>query len=75
MIDSHIGMIFEIIFCFCLFEDAGTEIAVVLDGSGSIEPEDFERAKNFIHTLMKNVWRTCFNVSTASTRPSTEIIN
>ncbi|GAA6106326.1 collagen alpha-5(VI) chain-like isoform X1 [Tachysurus ichikawai] len=42
-------------------QDAGTEIAVVLDGSGSIEPEDFERAKNFIHTLMKNVWRTCFN--------------
>ncbi|XP_027027166.1 collagen alpha-5(VI) chain-like isoform X2 [Tachysurus fulvidraco] len=42
-------------------QDAGTEIAVVLDGSGSIVQEDFERAKYFIHTLMKNVWRTCFN--------------
>ncbi|KAG7471282.1 hypothetical protein MATL_G00122780 [Megalops atlanticus] len=41
--------------------DAGTEIAFVLDGSGSIEPEDFERAKGFISNMMKNVWKTCFN--------------
>ncbi|XP_036393671.1 integrin alpha-E [Megalops cyprinoides] len=41
--------------------DAGTEIAFVLDGSGSIEPEDFERAKSFMSNMMKNVWKTCFN--------------
>ncbi|XP_047676831.1 integrin alpha-E isoform X2 [Tachysurus fulvidraco] len=41
-------------------EDAGTEIAFVLDGSGSIEPDDFVRAKDFISNVMKNVWTTCF---------------
>ncbi|KAB5550206.1 hypothetical protein PHYPO_G00051160 [Pangasianodon hypophthalmus] len=42
-------------------EDAGTEITFVLDGSGSIEQEDFERAKDFIYNVMKNVWTTCFS--------------
>nr|XP_015222947.1 PREDICTED: integrin alpha-E isoform X1 [Lepisosteus oculatus] len=42
-------------------EDAGTEIAFVLDGSGSISGEDFERAKEFVTNVMKNVWETCFD--------------
>ncbi|KAK3560669.1 hypothetical protein QTP86_014521 [Hemibagrus guttatus] len=46
-------------------EDAGTEIAFVLDGSGSIEKEDFERAKDFIYNVMKNVWTTCFSCNFA----------
>ncbi|CAM4571373.1 unnamed protein product [Lepidochelys kempii] len=39
--------------------DSGTEIAIVLDGSGSIEPEDFERAKGFISNMMTSFWRKC----------------
>ncbi|GAA6106323.1 integrin alpha-E isoform X2 [Tachysurus ichikawai] len=46
-------------------EDAGTEIAFVLDGSRSIEPEDFVRAKDFISNVMKNVWTTCFSCNFA----------
>ncbi|XP_060744760.1 integrin alpha-E [Tachysurus vachellii] len=42
-------------------DDAGIEIAFVLDGSGSIEKEDFTRAKDFISNMMKNVWATCFS--------------
>ncbi|KAK2831232.1 hypothetical protein Q7C36_016318 [Tachysurus vachellii] len=42
-------------------EDQGIEIAFVLDGSGSIEKEDFTRAKDFISNMMKNVWATCFS--------------
>ncbi|XP_041734259.1 integrin alpha-E [Coregonus clupeaformis] len=42
-------------------DDPGTEIAFVLDGSGSINVTDFERAKHFISTVMKNVWEKCFN--------------
>ncbi|KAI4905176.1 hypothetical protein NFI96_013908 [Prochilodus magdalenae] len=49
----------EIKFVLCLPEDPGTEIAFVLDGSGSIEPEDFELAKDFISTVMRNVWSSC----------------
>ncbi|XP_058270447.1 collagen alpha-6(VI) chain-like isoform X1 [Hemibagrus wyckioides] len=44
-----------------LFSIKGTEIAFVLDGSGSIEPEDFERAKEFIGNVMNNVWTICFS--------------
>ncbi|XP_058270484.1 integrin alpha-E isoform X2 [Hemibagrus wyckioides] len=46
-------------------EDAGTEIAFVLDGSGSIEAEDFVRAKDFIYNVMNNVWTTCFSCNFA----------
>ncbi|XP_076832480.1 integrin alpha-E [Brachyhypopomus gauderio] len=46
-------------------EDAGTEIAFVLDGSGSIEWEDFEKAKYFIYNVMKNVWTSCFSCNFA----------
>ncbi|XP_077064921.1 integrin alpha-E isoform X1 [Siphateles boraxobius] len=42
-------------------EDPGTDIAFVLDGSGSINYDDFERAKDFIYNVMFNVWKTCFN--------------
>uniref|UniRef100_A0A672RTG8 Integrin, alpha E, tandem duplicate 1 n=1 Tax=Sinocyclocheilus grahami TaxID=75366 RepID=A0A672RTG8_SINGR len=44
-------------------QDAGTEIAFVLDGSGSIQPDDFQRAKDFIYNVMSNVWNTCFDAS------------
>ncbi|XP_029467169.1 integrin alpha-E isoform X3 [Rhinatrema bivittatum] len=40
-------------------EDSGTEIAIVLDGSGSIEHEDFQRAKDFISNMMKTFWEKC----------------
>ncbi|XP_060799643.1 integrin alpha-E isoform X3 [Neoarius graeffei] len=46
-------------------EDAGTEISFVLDGSGSINEEDFERAKDFIYNVMKNVRTTCFTCNFA----------
>ncbi|KAG8517128.1 Integrin alpha-E [Galemys pyrenaicus] len=41
-------------------EEAGTEIAIVLDGSGSIDREDFQRAKDFISNMMKNLFEKCF---------------
>lgn len=56
-------------------EDAGTEIAFVLDGSGNIEEEDFKRVKDFIYNMKKNVWITCFSVSQTSNTPSTEVLN
>ncbi|XP_040605034.1 integrin alpha-E [Mesocricetus auratus] len=46
-------------------EEAGTEIAIVLDGSGSIEPEDFQRAKDFISNMMRNFYEKCFECSFA----------
>ncbi|XP_036412752.1 LOW QUALITY PROTEIN: integrin alpha-E [Colossoma macropomum] len=46
-------------------EDPGTEIAFVLDGSGSIEREDFTRAKEFMSNVMKNVWTSCFTCNFA----------
>ncbi|XP_076146788.1 matrilin-1-like [Alosa pseudoharengus] len=42
-------------------DDPGKEIAFVLDGSGSIDPPDFELAKQFIADVMTTVWSTCFN--------------
>ncbi|KAF4012241.1 hypothetical protein G4228_004238 [Cervus hanglu yarkandensis] len=41
-------------------EAAGTEIAIVLDGSGSIEPPDFQKAKDFIYNMMTNFYQKCF---------------
>ncbi|XP_051013864.1 integrin alpha-E [Acomys russatus] len=46
-------------------EEAGTEIAIVLDGSGSIDPPDFQRAKDFISNMMKNFYDKCFECSFA----------
>ncbi|KAI5098705.1 integrin alpha-E isoform X1, partial [Silurus meridionalis] len=54
-------------------EDAGTEIAFVLDGSGSIDKEDFEMAKDFIINVMKNVWTTCFSCNFAIVQFGREI--
>lgn len=48
------------------FSDGGTEIAFVLDGSGSIEADDFQRAKDFISNMTKNIWENCFSVSTGT---------
>ncbi|XP_028643062.1 integrin alpha-E [Grammomys surdaster] len=46
-------------------EEAGTEIAIVLDGSGSIDPPDFQKAKNFISNMMRNFYEKCFECSFA----------
>ncbi|XP_058655030.1 integrin alpha-E isoform X2 [Onychostoma macrolepis] len=46
-------------------EDPGTEIAFVLDGSGSIQRDDFQRAKDFMYNVMFNVWNTCFDCNFA----------
>ncbi|EPY90159.1 integrin alpha-E [Camelus ferus] len=47
------------------FSNLGTEIAIILDGSGSIDPPDFQRAKDFISNMMKNVYEKCFECSFA----------
>ncbi|KAG9486057.1 hypothetical protein GDO78_008897, partial [Eleutherodactylus coqui] len=41
-------------------DEGGTEIAIVLDGSGSINTDDFQKAKDFISKLITNVWIKCF---------------
>ncbi|XP_072909170.1 integrin alpha-E-like [Hemitrygon akajei] len=41
-------------------EFPGTEIAIVLDGSGSIEKKDFEIAKEFVINITRNIWKKCF---------------
>ncbi|XP_025707296.1 integrin alpha-E isoform X2 [Callorhinus ursinus] len=46
-------------------EAAGTEIAIVLDGSGSIDPPDFQRAKDFVSNMMRNFYEKCFECSFA----------
>uniref|UniRef100_A0A4X2M365 VWFA domain-containing protein n=1 Tax=Vombatus ursinus TaxID=29139 RepID=A0A4X2M365_VOMUR len=35
-------------------------IAIVLDGSGSIDPPDFQRAKAFIYRMMQTFYEKCF---------------
>ncbi|NXI41006.1 ITAE protein, partial [Galbula dea] len=52
---------------------SGTEIAFILDGSGSIEPEDFERAKAFIHKMMKTLYKKCFECNFAVVQYGFEI--
>ncbi|KAM6242108.1 integrin alpha-E [Porphyrio hochstetteri] len=52
---------------------SGTEIAFILDGSGSIEPEDFERAKAFIHKMMKTLYAKCFECNFAVVQYGFEI--
>ncbi|XP_044899918.1 integrin alpha-E isoform X5 [Felis catus] len=44
---------------------AGTEIAIILDGSGSIDPPDFQKAKDFISNMMKNFYAKCFECNFA----------
>ncbi|KAM5308456.1 integrin alpha-E [Glossophaga mutica] len=45
--------------------EAGTEIAIILDGSGSIDAPDFQKAKDFISNMMKSVYEKCFECSFA----------
>ncbi|KAM9272449.1 integrin alpha-E [Morus bassanus] len=52
---------------------SGREIAFILDGSGSIEPEDFERAKAFIHKMMKTLYQKCFECNFAVVQYGFEI--
>ncbi|XP_075373819.1 integrin alpha-E isoform X1 [Mycteria americana] len=52
---------------------SGTEIAFILDGSGSIEPADFERAKAFIHKMMKTLYEKCFECNFAVVQYGFEI--
>ncbi|XP_009988429.1 PREDICTED: integrin alpha-E [Tauraco erythrolophus] len=52
---------------------SGTEIAFILDGSGSIMPEDFERAKAFIHKMMKTLYEKCFECDFAVVQYGLEI--
>lgn len=51
-------------------EEAGTEIAIILDGSGSIDPPDFQRAKDFISNMMKNFYKKCFQLCPGAIRGS-----
>uniref|UniRef100_A0A8C0JD11 Integrin subunit alpha E n=1 Tax=Chelonoidis abingdonii TaxID=106734 RepID=A0A8C0JD11_CHEAB len=53
--------------------DSGTEIAIVLDGSGSISPEDFERAKAFIYNMMKVFYEKCFECDFALVQYGSDI--
>ncbi|XP_057570241.1 integrin alpha-E [Hippopotamus amphibius kiboko] len=46
-------------------EAAGTEIAIILDGSGSIESPDFQRAKDFISNMMESIYEKCLECSFA----------
>ncbi|XP_028941763.1 integrin alpha-E [Antrostomus carolinensis] len=52
---------------------SGREIAFILDGSGSIEPEDFERAKAFIYKMMKTLYEKCFECDFAVVQYGLEI--
>nr|XP_013809300.1 PREDICTED: integrin alpha-E [Apteryx mantelli mantelli] len=52
---------------------SGTEIVFILDGSGSIEPEDFEKAKAFIHKMMKTLYQKCFECDFAVVQYGFEI--
>uniref|UniRef100_G3TQD9 Integrin subunit alpha E n=1 Tax=Loxodonta africana TaxID=9785 RepID=G3TQD9_LOXAF len=45
--------------------DPGTEIAIILDGSGSIDPPDFQKAKDFISNMMRTIYDKCFECSFA----------
>ncbi|KAJ7308798.1 hypothetical protein JRQ81_008064 [Phrynocephalus forsythii] len=42
---------------FC--KDLTTEIVIVLDGSGSIDPEDYQQAKDFVYNMMKIFYEKC----------------
>ncbi|XP_045680584.1 integrin alpha-E [Phyllostomus hastatus] len=53
--------------------EAGTEIAIILDGSGSIDAPDFQKAKDFISNMMKSVYEKCFECSFALVQYGREI--
>ncbi|XP_025957225.2 integrin alpha-E [Dromaius novaehollandiae] len=52
---------------------SGTEIVFILDGSGSIEQEDFEKAKAFIYKMMKTLYEKCFECDFAVVQYGFEI--
>ncbi|XP_053312963.1 integrin alpha-E [Spea bombifrons] len=54
-------------------EEEGTEMAIVLDGSGSIEPHDFQKAKDFIFNMMKKFWERCIECDFAVVQYGDEI--
>ncbi|XP_069082436.1 integrin alpha-E isoform X2 [Pleurodeles waltl] len=54
-------------------DESRTEIAIVLDGSGSIEAEDFQRAKDFIYNMMKTFWAKCLECEFAVVQYGTQI--
>ncbi|GCC35980.1 hypothetical protein chiPu_0014470 [Chiloscyllium punctatum] len=54
-------------------EFPGTEIAIVLDGSGSIEEPDFQKAKDFIINIAKNIWKRCLECEFALVQFGMEI--
>ncbi|XP_078404509.1 integrin alpha-E-like [Cetorhinus maximus] len=54
-------------------EFPGTEIAIVLDGSGSIEAADFQKAKDFIISITKNIWKRCLECEFALVQYGEEI--
>ncbi|XP_069767351.1 integrin alpha-E-like isoform X2 [Narcine bancroftii] len=54
-------------------EFPGTEIAFVLDGSGSIKPGDFQIAKDFIINITRNIWKKCIECEFALVQYGKEI--
>ncbi|KAM8977040.1 integrin alpha-E [Pelodytes ibericus] len=54
-------------------EEDGTEIAIVLDGSGSISENDFQKAKDFISNMMKKFWEKCTECEFAVVQYGSEI--
>ncbi|XP_078080682.1 integrin alpha-E-like isoform X2 [Mustelus asterias] len=54
-------------------EFPGTEIAIVLDGSGSISAADFQKAKEFIINIAKNIWKRCLECEFALVQYGEEI--
>ncbi|XP_041052741.1 integrin alpha-E-like isoform X2 [Carcharodon carcharias] len=54
-------------------EFPGTEIAIVLDGSGSIDAADFQKAKDFVISITKNIWKRCLECEFALVQYGEEI--
>uniref|UniRef100_A0A8B9PQ77 Integrin subunit alpha E n=1 Tax=Apteryx owenii TaxID=8824 RepID=A0A8B9PQ77_APTOW len=75
---TKIGIGAKPVLCLCRGTEittrgSGTEIVFILDGSGSIEPEDFEKAKAFIHKMMKTLYQKCFECDFAVVQYGFEI--
>ncbi|XP_069471310.1 integrin alpha-E [Ambystoma mexicanum] len=54
-------------------DESRTEVAIVLDGSGSIDPPDFQRAKDFIYNMMTTFWKKCLECEFAVVQYGTAI--
>uniref|UniRef100_UPI00398EFA99 integrin alpha-E-like isoform X2 n=1 Tax=Pristiophorus japonicus TaxID=55135 RepID=UPI00398EFA99 len=55
-------------------EFPGTEIAIVLDGSGSITANEFQQAKDFVINIAKNIWKKCIECEFALVQYGEEIL-